>query len=309
MRLAHLRTPDGARLGLGVGDDHVVRLDAVVQDAPRTSLAFLRADPAEQARLASAAHEAVSDPATRDRLRSTGAFGHLDEMPLGAPVPLPQKVICLALNYRSHAEEGGFDPPARPVVFFKGPNSLIGHGESIVVPAGSRRIDHEGELVVVIGRRARDVDEADWRGVVAGYTIMNDLTARDWQLEDIDNRHPWALAKSFDGYGPVGPWLVTPDEVPDPHDLELEVRVDGTVRQAGSTGQMVFGIGAVIAFLSRVLTLEPGDLIATGTCDGIGPIDDGQTVEVRVGHLGVLRNRVTFAPQDHPSLARDQGVP
>jgi 2-keto-4-pentenoate hydratase/2-oxohepta-3-ene-1,7-dioic acid hydratase in catechol pathway len=222
----------------------------------------------------------------------------LDEAPLGPPVwPVP-KMVCLALNYRAHAEEGGFTPPSRPVIFLKGQNTLTGHGCDVIVPPLTRRIDHEGELAVVIGRRSRNLTADTWREAVVGYTICNDLTARDLQLEDIAEQHPWDLSKSIDGYGPLGPWLVTADEVPDPQALDLEVRVDGEVRQRGSTKQMIFGVGELLVWLSAVMTLEAGDVIATGTPEGIGPVPDGSMVEVRVGDLGVLRNRVVFAPAE-----------
>jgi 2-keto-4-pentenoate hydratase/2-oxohepta-3-ene-1,7-dioic acid hydratase in catechol pathway len=296
VRLAHLRTPDGVRLGIGVGSTstEVLRLDAVAPDAPATSMEFLAANGAQQNRWAELARTAAAAEATRSRLATTGALGSVDELTLAPPIPRPSKVIGVALNYRSHAAEGGFEPPSRPVVFLKGPNSLVGHGQAVLVPPQSERIDHEGELGVVIGRRVHNLDPSRWREAVAGYTIVNDLTARDWQLEDIQHQHPWALTKSFDGYGPVGPWLVTPDEVPDPGQLDLEVRVDGTVTQSSNTRHMIFGVGALIIFLSQVLTLEPGDLIATGTPDGIGPVPDGQTVEVRIAKLGILRNPVRF---------------
>lgn len=294
MRLAHFRTDGGAALGLGVGEE-VVRLDAVASDAPATSLDFLAAADEQRTRWQQQARDAVCDAVTADRLRERGALGHIDEVALAAPVPTPQKILCLALNYRSHADEGGFQVPTRPVVFLKGTNTLTGHRSDVTVPACSSRIDHEGELVVVIGRRCRNVAEDDAPAHIGGYTIMNDMTARDWQLEDIDNRHPWDLTKSFDGYGPTGPWLLTPDEVPDPQDIPIEVRVDGEVRQSGNTSQMVFGVNRLISFLSGVMTLQPGDLIATGTCDGIGPVAAGQTVQVRLGQLGRLTNRVCFA--------------
>jgi 2-keto-4-pentenoate hydratase/2-oxohepta-3-ene-1,7-dioic acid hydratase in catechol pathway len=271
-----VHTPAGVRLALGVDGDELVCLDDVEPDP----IAFLaRPD--------------------RDRLagdaRATGTRQRLDEVTLAAPVATPGKVLCLALNYRAHAAEGGFVPPEHPVVFLKGPNTLCGHGAEIVVPPVSRRIDHEGELAVVIGRRARHLSDADWPAAVAGYTIMNDLTARDLQLADIERGHPWDLAKSFDGYGPAGPWLVTPDEV-DPGALDLTVTVDGEVRQRGSTEQMIFGVGELLCFLSAVLTLEPGDVIATGTPEGIGPVGDGSAVSVAISGLGVLRNRIRFAP-------------
>lgn len=289
MRLAGLRTPDGPRVGIGV-DNLVVRADALGLHADPVAVATLSAT--DRARWQDAARErAAAGP--------DGAVVHrLDDAPLGPPVwPVP-KIICLALNYRAHADEGGFTPPSRPVIFLKGQNTLTGDGCDVVVPPMTRRIDHEGELAVVIGRRCRGLTEATWRDAVAGYAICNDLTARDLQLEDIEARHPWDLSKSIDGYGPLGPWLVTADEVPDPQALDLEVRVDGELRQQGSTKQMIFGVAELLVRLSAVMTLEPGDVIATGTPDGIGPVPDGSTVEVRVGDLGVLRNRVVFAPAE-----------
>lgn len=286
MRIAGVRTPDGLRAAIGVGD-LVVRADALGLAADPVAIATLPA--AERARWQEAAAARAS----------AGPDGEvvfrLDEAPLGPPVwPVP-KIVCLALNYRAHADEGGFVPPTRPVIFLKGQHTLTGHGCEIEVPPISRRIDHEGELAVVIGRRSRHLTDQTWRDAVAGYTICNDLTARDLQLEDIEARHPWDLSKNFDGYGPLGPWLVTADEVPDPQALDIEVRVDGEPRQQGSTKQMIFGVGELLVRLSAVMTLEVGDVIATGTPDGIGPVPDGSTVEVRVGDLGVLRNRVVFA--------------
>ncbi|MER7332785.1 MULTISPECIES: fumarylacetoacetate hydrolase family protein [unclassified Micromonospora] len=292
MRIAGLRTPDGPRVGIGVGD-LVVRADALGLDAGPVALAAM--PPAERERWQVAADARAAAGPDGDVVR------RLDDTALGPPVwPVP-KMICLALNYRAHAQEGGFTPPARPVIFLKGPNTLTGHGCDVVVPPLTRRIDHEGELAVVIGRRSRHLTGSTWRDAVAGYTICNDLTARDLQLEDIEARHPWDLSKSIDGYGPIGPWLVTADEIADPQALTLEVRVDGKVRQRGGTDQMIFGVGELLVRLSAVMTLEPGDVIATGTPDGIGPVPDGSTVEVRIGGLGVLRNRVVFAPAVPPS--------
>jgi 2-keto-4-pentenoate hydratase/2-oxohepta-3-ene-1,7-dioic acid hydratase in catechol pathway len=289
VRLARIRTGDGIAVALGLDGDELVRVDAVLPDAPTDPLELLaRPDAVDKVRAA------VSDPDTRRRLVADGALCALSAVSPAEPV-VPSKVLCLALNYRAHAAEGGFEPPPNPVVFLKGPNTLCGHGDEVVVPPASTRIDHEGELAVVIGRRARDLSTQDWQSAVAGYTIMNDLTARDLQLASIGQGYPWDLSKSFDGYGPTGPWLVSADEVPDPHALELTVTVDGEVRQHGSTGAMIFGVGEVLCYLSSVLTLEPGDVIATGTPEGIGPVDDGGTVEVAISGLGVLRNRIRFA--------------
>lgn len=289
MRIAGLRTPDGLRAGIGVGD-LIVRADALGLHTDPVTIANLPAE--ERARWQDVAAQLASGGA-RD-----GAVYQFGEVSLGPPVWPVTKVVCLALNYRAHAEEGGFTPPSRPVIFLKGPHTLTGHGSDVTVPPLTRRIDHEGELAVVIGRHSRQLTTGNWREAVAGYTICNDLTARDLQLEDIAAQHPWDLSKNIDGYAPLGPWLVTADEVPDPQALDLEVRVDGEVRQRGSTKQMIFGVGELLVRLSAVMTLEAGDVIATGTPDGIGPVPDGSTVEVRLGDLGLLRNRVVFAPAE-----------
>ncbi|MEQ7010955.1 fumarylacetoacetate hydrolase family protein [Actinopolymorpha sp. B17G11] len=292
MRLAVLPTADGPRLALGLPDDWLVRLDRVVPDAPTDTFALL--DLPDRDKLAGRAREALERPALREALRAAGELRHVDDGPLAVPLTRTGKVICLALNYQAHAQEGGFTPPERPVIFLKGPNSLCGHGQEVVVPPVSRRIDHEGELAVVVGRRSRGLTAESWRGAVAGYTIMNDLTARDLQLADIAQQHPWDFTKSFDSYGPTGPFLLTPDEVPDPQSLEVSVRVDGEVRQHGSTSAMIFGVADLLCYISAVMTLEPGDVIATGTPDGIGPLRDGATAEVTIGPLGTLRNRIRF---------------
>ncbi|HEY8373635.1 MAG TPA: fumarylacetoacetate hydrolase family protein [Pseudonocardiaceae bacterium] len=293
MRLASIRTPDGPRLGVGVrvdGTELVVRADATGVPVPATPLEFLALPEPERARVLTAATALAADGPSGDTVFA------LDDAPLGPPVATPSKIICLALNYKAHADEGGFTAPDRPVLFLKGPHTLAGHRDDVVVPPISRRIDHEGELAVVVGRRCRHLTEDDWHTAVAGYSVLNDLTARDLQLVDIERSHPWDLSKNLDGYGPMGPWLVTPDEVPDPQALDLRVTVDGEVRQSGSTAQMIFGVAELLIRLSAVMTLEAGDIIATGTCDGIGPVPDGSVVEVSVGDLGVLRNRVRFAP-------------
>lgn len=295
MRFARIMTENGPVLAVGAGDTHVLRLDRLLPDAPSDPLAFLGAGddvvgPPIRRLLAR-----LDEPAERQSLLAAGDLVPVDEVDFQVPLASPGKVICLALNYRSHADEGGFTAPSRPVIFLKGPNSLCGHDSEIVVPPVSRRLDHEGELAVVIGRRCRGLKDDDWASAVAGYTIMNDLTARDLQLEDIAQNHPWDFTKSFDTYGPTGPWLVTPDEVPDPQKLDLEVRVNGEVRQSGSTSAMIFGVKEVLVYITSVMTLDQGDIIATGTCDGIGPVEDGATMEVELSGLGTLRNAVRFA--------------
>ncbi|WP_219509684.1 fumarylacetoacetate hydrolase family protein [Nonomuraea ceibae] len=292
MRLCRIDAPGGARLAIGCPEGNgfrVVPIDLVDPSAPHDPLDVLERP--DRAELAAKAAELAAT-------RSAETFAE-NEVAFAPPVHGMSKIVCLALNYRAHAQEGGFTLPDRPVIFLKGPNTLTGHEAEITVPPVTHRIDHEGELAVVVGRRIRNLGAGeDWRGAVAGYSIMNDLTARDLQLADIGARHPWDLSKSIDGYGPIGPWLVSPDEVPDPQDLDLEVRVDGEIRQRSSTGKMIFGVGELLRRLSALMTLERGDVIATGTPDGIGPVPDGGTVEVRIGTLGNLRNRVRFQREE-----------
>lgn len=276
MRLAVINTPVGRRLAVASADGRVAPIDGV----PADPVAFLARDQTEIDQLVSTALE--------------GLVLESGQVDFAAPVAVPSKIICLALNYRAHADEGGLVAPSRPVIFLKGPNTLCGPDDEIVVPPMTRRIDHEGELAVVIGRQCRGLTPQTWQSAIAGYSIMNDLTARDLQLEDLAKNHPWDFTKSIDTYGPMGPWLVTPDEVPDPQDLDLEVLVDGDVKQKGSTAAMIFSVAELLCYISSVMTLEPGDVIATGTCDGIGPIPDGGRVEVTVGNLGTLVNTVRF---------------
>jgi 2-keto-4-pentenoate hydratase/2-oxohepta-3-ene-1,7-dioic acid hydratase in catechol pathway len=203
---------------------------------------------------------------------------------LSVPVR-PSKILCVGRNYAEHAAELGHDVPAEPLIFMKPPSSLIGSGEAIVLPAISERVDFEGELAVVIGRRCRNVAEADAMGVIGGYTILNDVTARDLQKKD----GQWARAKGFDTFAPCGPRLVTDL---DPTDLAIKTLVNGELRQAGRTSQFIFSIPRVIAFISRAMTLEEGDVISTGTPSGVGPLKPGDTVEVWVEGIGSLINPV-----------------
>jgi 2-keto-4-pentenoate hydratase/2-oxohepta-3-ene-1,7-dioic acid hydratase in catechol pathway len=207
-------------------------------------------------------------------------------MPEILPVPVrPTKILCVGRNYADHAAELGHDVPAEPLIFMKPPSSLIGAGEAIVLPAASERVDYEGELAVVIGRRCRNVSEADAMGVIAGYTILNDVTARDLQKKD----GQWTRAKGFDTFAPCGPRLVTDL---DPTDLEIKTLVNGELKQHGRTSQFIFSIPRVIAYISGVMTLEEGDVISTGTPSGVGPLKPGDTVEVWVEGIGSLINPV-----------------
>jgi len=214
-----------------------------------------------------------------------------------APVPRPGKIVCLGLSYRDHAKESGMPVPPEPVVFSKAPTSVIGPSEAIVLPEASDRVDYEVELAFVLGRRAKLVSASEAMGCVAGYTVLNDVSARDYQFEKPG--HQWHLAKSFDTFCPIGPCIVTADEIADPHDLALSCEIGGEVLQDSSTLQMAFRIPEIIEYLSRVFTLEPGDVVATGTPPGVGFVRTpprylrrGDLVRCTVERVGTLENPV-----------------
>lgn len=219
----------------------------------------------------------------------------LADVRLLAPVPRPGKIVGIGLNYRDHAAESGQPIPEAPILFPKFANSVIGPDEPIVIPPEAQEPDYEVELGVVIGRTARRVEVADALSHVAGYTCVNDVSARDLQFRSSQ----WMLGKAIDTFLPCGPWLVTTDEVPDPQALALRLTLNGEVLQSSSTAQMVFGVAELVASISRTMTLEPGDLIATGTPPGVGfarePkvfLRDGDEVSCEIEGIGTLTNPV-----------------
>jgi 2-keto-4-pentenoate hydratase/2-oxohepta-3-ene-1,7-dioic acid hydratase in catechol pathway len=219
----------------------------------------------------------------------------LTEVPMLAPVPRPGKIVGIGLNYRDHAEEAGLELPEVPILFPKFANSVIGPGAPIVIPPETTRADYEAELGVVIGRRAHRVSESDALSYVAGYTCVNDVSARELQ----NRTSQWMLGKAIDTFLPCGPWLVTRDEIADPQALAIRCEVNGRELQSSSTAQMIFGVAELIAFITRTMTLEPGDVIATGTPPGVGfarkpPIylQDGDEVSVEIEGIGRLTNPV-----------------
>ena len=225
-----------------------------------------------------------------------------------APVPRPGKVVAIGLNYRDHAEESGQPIPQRPVVFAKMPGCIVGPGHPVYIPRVSRAVDWEAELCFVIGKTARYVKAADAAQYVAGYTIGNDVSVRDWQFHS----PTWMMGKSFDTHGPIGPWLVTPDEV-DAANLDVKLFVNGEQKQSSNTRQLIFGIGEIIEYLSAGFTLDPGDVVFTGTPAGVGAsrkppewLKAGDTVRVEITGLGVLENPIEAEPandvQVHPEL-------
>lgn len=215
---------------------------------------------------------------------------------LHAPVPRPGKVIGIARNYAAHAaEQGQQEPPKEPVIFIKASTSVIGPDEDIVIPRASRQVDYEGELGVVIGRRVRNVESDKALACVAGYVPANDVTARDFQ----NVRGQRFLGKSCDTFAPMGPALITADDVPDPQGLQIRTTVSGEVRQAAPTSEMIFPVSELIAFASCLMTLEPGDVILSGTPSGVGAtanpprwLEDGDIVEIEIPGLGTLRSYV-----------------
>ena len=216
---------------------------------------------------------------------TTGEILTRGDVQLLAPCE-PTKIVALGLNYLDHAVEFGHAVPAEPLLFLKPSTAVIGPEEDIVYPQMSHRVDYEAELAVVIGRRARHVKAEAFRDYVLGYTCINDVTARDLQKQD----GQFTRSKSFDTFAPLGPWIET--ELPDPDNLTVEAYLNGERRQHSSTSNLVFPVGTLVSFISRIMTLLPGDLIATGTPSGIGPMREGDVVEVRVEGIGSLRNRV-----------------
>lgn len=287
MLFARVHNPDGhAVLAARLAEDRLVLLDGlpgvtddIVDTINRLGLLRLQELAAERVH----AHDA--------------ALLSEDEATWAVPVPRPQKIICVALNYAAHAAEGEQATPSEPVIFFKPPSALLPHGATVCNPRRSERLDYEVELAVVIGTRATNVAAADWRHVVCGYTVFNDVTARDLQLVAIDNNQPWDHSKAFDTFAPCGPYLVTADEVSDPMNLALSLRVDDEIRQESRTSHMIFDIPTLIETVSRNITLEPGDIIATGTPSGIGPVESGQVMTAEVEGIGRLVNPVVYERQ------------
>lgn len=285
MKLATFSVNGSTRLGKVVGDQ-IIDLAAALPDLPRTLLKVLEAGELALAAIRTVPNNAASFP--------------LREVSLEAPIQNPQKFLAIGMNYRAHADEArqaGIPIPTSQLWFNKQVSCINGPYSPIEMPKVSDRLDYEAELGVVIGKRCRHVAVEKAREVIAGYLVMNDVTVRDWQA-----RSPtFTLGKSFDTHGPMGPWLTTDDEVADPHDLKLSLAVNGELRQSSSTGDMIYNIYEQIAYLSTVMTLEPGDLLATGTPAGVGIALDkflkvGDVVRVDVDGLGYIENRIVPEP-------------
>ncbi len=291
LRLCTFRANGAAKLG-AEGARGIVDLRAVDPALPASLLELLALGDSGLDR-ARRAVETAHDEHTLAR----------EAVQLLAPVPNPAKIVCIGLNYRDHAAEVKLELPQSVTVFAKWPNTLVGDGAPIVIPAESHRVDYEAELAFVIGKRARHVAESDAYGVIAGYTCFNDVSVRDYQMRTSQ----WTLGKVFDTHGPCGPFLVTTDEVPDPHALRIACSIDGEMLQDSSTSQLVFGIPRLVADLTAVMTLEPGDIVATGTPAGVGTsrtpkrwIRPGERVRVEIERVGRLENPAVAAARGGP---------
>ena len=282
MKLVTFATGDEFRLG-GVVEDRVIDLALASGGAlPSDMIAFLQAGPSAMSVARQTLEEAAEDGVP------------LAEVTLMAPVPVPPKVIAIGQNYMDHVREQGAEPPKWPIIFCKFSTSVIGPGATIRWdPALTQQVDYEVELAVVIGRPARRVSARDALAYVAGYTVCNDVSARDLQFGD----GQWVRGKSLDTFCPLGPWLVTRDEIPDPQALAVRTTLNGQVVQDSTTAEMIFGVRELIAFSSRAFTLLPGDVIVTGTPPGVGVfrdpplfLNDGDTVTVEVEGIGALSN-------------------
>ncbi|MBY0513099.1 MAG: fumarylacetoacetate hydrolase family protein [Gemmataceae bacterium] len=284
MRLATILTPHGPRAALAVADGFI-DLHATDPALP-TCVKHLLGSPAVR----KAAAEAAASP------KAVKVPGQ--SVKLLPPVPHPGKVLCIGLNYRDHAIEGGKAIPTEPVLFGKFSNTLIAHGDPIKLPKVAEKVDYEAELVIVIGKTGKHIpNDKTAFGYVGGYTCGHDVSARDWQFRGEEKQ--WIIGKTFDTFAPTGPHLVTADELTDPHKLQVQLRLNGTTLQNSSTKEFIFGVPHLLWFLSQVVTLEPGDLIFTGTPPGVGIarkpqvlLKPGDIAEVEIEGIGTLRNPV-----------------
>jgi 2-keto-4-pentenoate hydratase/2-oxohepta-3-ene-1,7-dioic acid hydratase in catechol pathway len=274
--------------GVVVGND-IIDLTAADRSLPSTVRGILTADLLDV--VAGLASSAASVP---------GECKHdVQKVRLGPPVTDPSKIICLGLNYKDHAEEQDRKVPEVPLLFGKGPNVLAGDGDPMPYPHTVEQLDYEIELAFVMGKRARRVSIEDAPRYIAGFGVFMDITARDFQRRE----RQWLRAKSVDGSGPFGPYLVTADDVPDPYGLDISIDVNGETLQSSNTGQMFFKVDYLVHFMSQTMTLEPGDVVATGTPSGVGVfrhppryLEPGDEIVGRIDRLGTLR--CTIGPQD-----------
>ena len=304
MRLVTFAKRNGPRLGAVLYDQIVdvvmaaeTLLNTFTLPFPTTMLELLQGGDLALNAIKTVLQLASNDEAFA-QLTQLGCTFHLEHVSFLPPITHPGKIICLGHNYRHHILEMGSPLPTYPVIFAKFANTLIGHNQPLVLPRVSTMMDYEAELMLVIGKAGKDIAPEEAFAHIVGYTIFNDVSVRDYQKRTVQ----WLQGKTFDGTGPVGPALVTSDEISDPQDLDITLRLNGEIMQHSTTADFIFDIPTIISYLSQIMTLEPGDLIATGTPSGVGfartPqvfLRPGDLVEVEIAQLGVLRNIVVAA--------------
>jgi 2-keto-4-pentenoate hydratase/2-oxohepta-3-ene-1,7-dioic acid hydratase in catechol pathway len=304
MRLVQFVLGTEIHPGVLAGDDHLVNLTAAAIAYPErlrlpvdSILSLLRQGDQAMKDVRAVVDDLLLAISGRPQSIPEGVILRKSKVRLVAPILNPQKIIAVGLNYRDHCEENNLEPPHSPITFAKYPSAIIGPEEAILLhPDDTQQVDYEAEFAVVIGKQARRLSEHEVMDYVAGYTIVNDVSARDIQFAE----KQWVRAKSLDTFCPLGPALVTKDEVPDPHDLDIKCMLNGRVVQHSNTKHLLFGVPSLVSFLSRSITLLPGDIISTGTPGGVGYyrkpqlfLKPGDTVQVEIERIGTLRNPVS----------------
>ncbi|MBM4764810.1 fumarylacetoacetate hydrolase family protein [Bacillus sp. B15-48] len=295
MRLATFRSNKGLRAGVVVKEEYVIDLEKAAAFYGETlpnevkALLELGENAIKTTEKVIALVEGNLEQAIHSKLTQP-----LSETSLFAPVPKPDKIICVGLNYKDHAEESNMEIPQYPMLFSKYSNTVNGPYDNIVLPKVSENIDYEAELAVVIGKTGRYISEENALDYVAGYTVINDVSVRDYQFHSPQ----FSLGKNFDTHGPMGPWLVTKDEIEDPHNLNIELKIGDQVLQSSNTKELIFPIQRIISYISEGITLDPGDVIATGTPAGVGfgrnpklYLRDGDEVIVTIEGIGEIKNK------------------
>ncbi|MEJ9229752.1 fumarylacetoacetate hydrolase family protein [Peribacillus butanolivorans] len=285
MKIASFSVKSEHHIGI-VQDDQIISLTALgPDDFPACMKTFIE----RGSELRKRAEQLIEQRGNDDAKFS------LSEVKFLPPIAQPEKIICVGLNYIDHCKETGMEPPASPVIFSKYANAIVGHNDVIEIPINSKEVDFEAELAIVIGKKAKNVSEEEANDYVFGYTIMNDISARDFQFQD----GQWSRGKTADTFAPIGPVVVTHDEVGDPHELAISLELNGEMMQDSNTSNLIFTVPQIISYLSQSMTLKPGDLIATGTPPGVGMgrnpkvwLKNGDRMNVSIERIGTLSNHV-----------------
>lgn len=285
MKLAAFTVQDNQHIGV-VEENQVISLTALQSDQfPACVKTFIER---------SSELRPLAEKLLEQRQTDEAVFP-LSDVAIQAPIPQPEKIICVGLNYIDHCKETGMEPPPSPVIFSKYSNAIAGHNDAVELPVNSSEVDFEAELAIVIGKEAKRVSEEEANDYVFGYTIMNDISARDLQFAD----GQWSRGKTADTFAPTGPVVVTHDEIGDPHQLDISLELNGETMQDSNTSNLIFTVPKIVSFLSQSMTLKPGDLIATGTPPGVGMgrnpkvwLKNGDRMNVTIEKIGTLSNRV-----------------